>query len=136
VTFLLDTNVLGDLRRGDPQVVRWSYLHDDDKFAISAVTLMEMERGVLLIERRDRRQGRVLRLWLDEQVIPEFSGRTLPVDGRVAMQAAALHVPDPMPAEDAYIAATALAYELILVTRNVRDFARTGARTLDPRRAE
>jgi toxin FitB len=136
VRFLLDTNVLSDLRRADPQVVTWSYLHDDDEFAVSAVTLMELERGVLLVERRDRRQGRALRFWLDELVIPEFAERTLPVDARVALQAAALHVPNPMPAEDAYIAATALVHGLVLVTRNIRDFASTSAHTLNPRLTE
>lgn len=130
--FLLDTNVLSDLRRGQPEVVEWTHSHPDEDFAISAVTLMELERGVLRLERRDRRQGRPFRRWLDDQVVPEFAGRTLAIDGAVARRAAALHVPDPMPTEDAYIAATALTHELVLVTHNTSDFARSGVPVIDP----
>jgi predicted nucleic acid-binding protein len=132
VRFVLDTNVLSDLRRGQPAVVQWARRYPDDDFAISAATLMELQRGVLLLERRDRRQGRVLRRWFEDQVVPEFDTRTLPVDGAVARRAAALHVPDPMPAEDAYIAATALVHGLAIVTRNTDDFASSGATTIDP----
>jgi predicted nucleic acid-binding protein len=132
VRFVLDTNVLSDLRSGQPAVVQWARRYPDDDFAISAVTLMELQRGVLLLERRDRRQGRVLRRWFEDQVVPEFDTRTLPVDGAVARRAAALHVPDPMPAEDAYIAATALVHGLAIVTRNTDDFANSGATTIDP----
>ncbi|KAA1419168.1 type II toxin-antitoxin system VapC family toxin [Nocardioides humilatus] len=130
--YLLDTNVLSDLRRGRPEVVAWTHQHSDDDFAISAVTLMEIERGIRLLERRDPHQARPLRGWLEAQVIPEFDGRTLPVDGAVALCAAALHVPDPMPSEDAYIGATAITHRLTLVTRNVADFARAGVATVDP----
>jgi predicted nucleic acid-binding protein len=132
VRYLLDTNVLSDLRRRQPEVVAWTHQHEDDDFAISAVTLMELERGVLRLERRDRRQSVPLRRWLDDQVVPEFTGRTLPVDAAVALRAAALRVPGPMPSEDAYVAATALIHELTLVTRNTRDFARSGVTTVDP----
>ncbi len=130
--YLLDTNVLSDLRRRQPAVVEWTQRHRDDDFTISAVTLMELERGVLRLERRDPRQALPLRRWLDGQVVPEFSGRTLPIDAAVALRAAALHVPDPMPAEDAYVAATALVHQLDLVTRNIGDFTRSGVTTIDP----
>ena len=134
--FLLDTNVLSDLRRARVEVVSWTRRHADDDFAVSAVSLMELERGVLLVERRDPLQGRGLRHWLDEQVVPEFAERTLPVDAAVALRAAALHVPDPMPSEDAYIAATALVHGLVLATRNIGDFARTLVPTVDPWRMD
>lgn len=92
-----------------------------------------LDTGVLRLERRDRRQGPQLRRWLELQLIPEFSKRTLPVDAAIARRTAPLHVPDPMPADDAYIAATALVHDLVLVTHNLRDFVRTGVRTFDPR---
>lgn len=133
--YLLDTNVLSDLRRRQAAVVRWTMGQPDDDFAISAVSLMELERGVLLVERRDPRQGRALRRWLDEQVVPEFSGRTIAVDADVAVRAASLHVPNPMPTEDAYIGATALVHDLELVTRNTEDFAIAGLRVVDPWRS-
>jgi len=132
VRYLLDTNVLSDLRRRQPEVVAWTHRHTDDDFAISAVTLMELERGVLRLERRNKRQARALRRWLDDQLVPEFAGRTLPIDAPVALRAAALHVPDPMPAEDAYVAATALVHDLALVTRNTGDFDRSGVTTIYP----
>lgn len=134
--FLLDTNVLSDLRRRRPELVAWTRRYADDDFAISAVTLMELERGVLRLARKDRQQGAVLRRWLDYQVVPEFAGRTLSIDAAVARRAGGLHVPDPMPAEDAYIAATALVHDLVLVTRNTRDFAGTGTSVIDPSAAQ
>ena len=94
---------------------------------VSVVTLQELEIGTLLAERRDRTQGAILRAWLDEHVIPTFTDRILPVDTATARRSAALRVPDPRPVRDAFIAATALVHGLTVVTRNVADFAPTGA---------
>jgi toxin FitB len=99
--------------------------------AISAITVLELDRGVR--ERSDAAQGVRLRLWLDEAVRPLFAGRILAADERVALVAAGLHFPDRMPDMDALIAATALVHGLTLVTRNVRDMERTGAALLNPR---
>ena len=99
---------------------------------VSALTLMELEIGVLRIERRDARQGAVLRTWLDERVVPEFADRVLPVDGPVALRCARLHVPDPRPERDALLAATALVHGLTVVTRNEVDFEPTGAAVFNP----
>ena len=93
---------------------------------------MEIELGVLRMERRDKRQGAELRIWLEAQVLPDFSGRILPLEIAVARQCASLHVPDPMPERDAMIAATALVHGMTLVTRNVGDFQRAKVRLFNP----
>jgi toxin FitB len=100
---------------------------------ISAITVLELDRGVRQRARSDAAQGVRLRLWLDEAVRPLFAGRILAVDERVALVAAGLHFPDRMPDMDALIAATALVHGLTFVTRNVRDMERTGAALLNPR---
>lgn len=99
---------------------------------ISVVTLLELQIGISRIERRDAAQGARLRAWLEQRVIPEFAGRILPVDHAVALRCAQLHVPDPRPAHDALIAATALVHSLMVVTRNTADFAPMGVTWLDP----
>ncbi|WP_299843865.1 type II toxin-antitoxin system VapC family toxin [uncultured Jannaschia sp.] len=135
--FLLDTNVVSELRkagdgRADPNVTRWIAAQDAGRFYISALTLMELEIGVLRIERRDPGQGAHLRTWLNERVLPAFSDRVLPVDGPVALRCARLHVPDPRSERDALIAATALVHGMSVVTRNVRDFEATAVPLIDP----
>ena len=135
--YLLDTNVVSELRRAkagkaDPRVVAWAASVPVVSLFVSVVTVLELEWGVLRIERRDSAQGALLRAWLEEQVLPTFSGRILPVDVTVARRCARLHVPDPRSERDALIAATALTHGLIVVTRNVVDFRPTGVETFDP----
>ena len=133
--FLLDTNVLSELRRagrGDARVRDWARGTQAGLFWVSAISVLEIELGILLVERRDPAQGVQLRTWLERQVLPGFEGRILPVDTLVARQCAALHVPDLRSDRDALIAATALVHGLTVVTRNVSDFKPTGVALLNP----
>ena len=134
---LLDTNVVSELRevrlgRADANVAKWAETLDTLDLFISAITVHELEIGVLLTERRDSQQGKLFRVWLETLVMPAFTGRILPVDAAVASRAARLHVPDPQPINDAFIAATALVHGMTVVTRNVADFALTGVTILNP----
>ena len=129
--FLLDTNVISELRKAgdgkaDPAVVAWLSGMDASAFYLSAITVMELDLGIRLIERRDVAQGARLRSWFENQVLPEFADRTIPVDTAVALRCAPLHVPDPRPERDAFIAATALVHGMTIVTRNVADFRTAG----------
>lgn len=99
---------------------------------VSVVTILELETGVLLVQRRDLKRDALLRAWLDQHVLPAFSGRVLAVDTAVAQRCAALHVPDPRSERDALIAATALVHHQTVVTRNVTDFEATGVPLLNP----
>jgi predicted nucleic acid-binding protein len=133
--FLLDTNVISELRRPEktaPRVRAWADKWKDRDFFLSAVTLLELQIGALRIERRDIRQGLLLRAWIAERIQPMFEGRILPIDAEVALRAAPLHVPDRRNDRDAYIAATALVHDMTVVTRNTVDFAGTGASLLNP----
>jgi predicted nucleic acid-binding protein len=135
--FLLDTNVVSELRkiqagRADPHVAAWAQSVDASCLFVSAITILELEQGILLIERKDGTQGALLRSWMDQQVLPEFADRTLPIDQAVAQRCARLHVPDKRGERDALIAATALVHGMTVVTRNVADFEATGASVLNP----
>jgi hypothetical protein len=135
--FIVDTDVVSELRKArsskaDANVMAWTRSVDATRLFVSAITIMELELGVLLIERRDAVQGARLRSWLDQQVLPEFAQRTLPIDLTVAQRCARLHVPNRRGEADALIAATALVHGMTVVTRNVVDFEPTGVPLLDP----
>ncbi|EPI8980360.1 TPA: type II toxin-antitoxin system VapC family toxin [Escherichia coli O22:H16] len=135
--YILDTNVISELRKArtgrmNEKVAAWASQTDVADFYISVVTLMELEQGILQIERRDMRQGIMLRSWMDQHVLPAFSDRILPVDTAVALRCARLHVPDRRSERDALIAATALVHGMTVVTRNVADFELTGVPIINP----
>ena len=130
--YLLDTNVVSEIRkikagRADRHVAAWVGRIRTGLTYISAITVQELEVGVLLAERRHPSLGTVLRSWLDNDVYEAFDQRILPIDGEVARLAATLHVPDPAPMADALIAATALTHNMVVVTRDIHDFKRFGA---------
>jgi len=135
--FILDTNAVSELRKirlgkADPHVARWADSVAADSLYLSAITILELEIGVLQIERRDAPQGALLRTWLDRFVLPEFAGRIFPVDTQIAQRCASLHVPGPQAERDALIAATGLVHGMTVVTRNTADFNATGVKLLNP----
>lgn len=132
MTYLLDTNVVSELRRhdADANVVAWVDGHHPAELFISAMTLFEIERGILARTRKDPVQGAALAAWFAERVVPQFADRTLAVDAAVALRAAALSVPDARPYSDGLIAATALVHGKTVVTRDVGDFP--DVPTIDP----
>jgi predicted nucleic acid-binding protein len=135
--FILDTNVVSELRKAksgkaDPLVTAWAAAQQPVGLYISAITVLELELGILQVERRDAAQGVLLRAWLEQHVQPAFAGRVLPIDASVAQRCARLHVPDPRSERDALIAATALVHGMTVVTRNVADFAATGVMLVNP----
>ena len=133
--FLLDTNVLSELRRRErthPKVAAWADSVQATDLFLSAITILEIEAGTLMLARRDVAQGAVLRAWIDDKVLPAFAGRVLAIDTAVAQHCARLHVPDPRAERDALIAATALVHRMCVVTRSVSDFQPMGVELLNP----
>lgn len=133
--YILDTNVVSELRKAKkthPNVKKWAQPLPVASLYLSAISILELEIGILLIERRDREQSAILRSWMDRHVLPTFSGRILAIDTAVAQRCATLHVPDPRSDRDALIAATALVHGLTVATRNVSDFERMGVGVLNP----
>ncbi len=135
--YLLDTNVVSELRKGKTgkahrNVSAWASSTSVSTLFLSAISILELEIGILLIERRDRSQGAILRTWMQDYVLPTFNGRILPIDTPVAQRCAALHVPTPCSERDAMIAATAIIHGMTVVTRNISDFESTGVAIIDP----
>jgi toxin FitB len=133
--YILDTNIVSELRKGkkaDQNVTKWVQPLTSATLYISVISLLELEIGILLMERRDKEQGAILRAWMNRHVLPTFSGRILAIDTTVVQRCAALHVPNPRSDRDALIAATALVHGLTVATRNVADFEDMGVDVLNP----
>ena len=133
--YILDTNVVSELRKAkkaDQNVTKWAQPLASATLYISVISLLELEIGILLMERRDKEQGAILRAWMDKHVLPTFFGRILAIDTTIAQRCAALHVPNPRSDRDALIAATAFVHGLTVATRNVADFEGMGVGVLNP----
>lgn len=125
--YILNTNVISEIRKSasgkaDTNVLAWAKSVDAEDLYLSAITLSEIEIGVLSMERRDERQGAALRDWLENYIKIHFRDRILSIDAAVARENAAINVPDRTPTMDGLIAATAIANNMIVVTRNTGDF--------------
>ena len=133
--FVLDTNVISELRHGKPNqsmaVRNWAAKQASNRLFLSAITILELELGIQALERRTPPQGSALRAWL-AGVRAAFAGRILPFTDSTAPVCASLHIPDPRSERDAMIAATAIEHQFTVVTRNVSDFADTGVASVNP----
>jgi predicted nucleic acid-binding protein len=134
LSYLVDTNVVSELRKGrrcDPGVASWFADVLPEEIYLSALTIGEIRKGIENIRRRDKRTAEVLEAWLGE-VVATHSDRILPVDEGIADQWGRYNVPDPLPVLDSLLAATASVHGLTLVTRNVKHVERTGVECLNP----
>jgi predicted nucleic acid-binding protein len=137
LNFLVDTNVISEMRpmrarQPNPDVVRWVRSVPASSLHLSAITIFELELGALQARRRDLPKAMALRTWIDQYVLLAFDGRILPVDTAVAKQCATLQATESRSERDAFIAATGIVHNMIVVTRNISDFAPTGVATLNP----
>jgi predicted nucleic acid-binding protein len=135
--YLLDSNVVSELRKAssgkaDQKVIAWAASVPVQAMRLSVISVLEIELGIRQLERRDTKQSRHLRLWLNSMLLPAFSGRVLNVDLDIALTCASLHVPNPRPERDALIAATAVVHGTCLVTRNTRDFEGIAVELINP----
>lgn len=134
-SFLLDTNVVSEFRKGDRAdegVRAWlTDRDDDDEIWLSVLVVGELRRGEASIRRRDEAAADAIGAWID-RLVDDFSDRILPVSLGAAIRWGLLNVPDPVPTIDGLLAATALENALTLVTRNVADVARTGVDVINP----
>ncbi len=135
--FLLDTNFISELLKAhtlriDPRVAKWAVETDPSTMFLSAIVIEELAVGVRQTERRDPPFGVILRVWLENHVLPSFNQRIIPVDTEVALVAALFHVPVSRDFPDSLIAATASVHGMTVVTRNITHFEPFGVPMINP----
>jgi predicted nucleic acid-binding protein len=133
--YLLDTNIPSEIRRGsraNAGVVRWIDSVGAEGLHLSVISVLELRYGAARLESDDPRQAHRLHEWIDQDVLPIFATRILPVNLQIVELCARLHLPHRREDGDALIAATALHHDLTIVTRNERHFEGTGTRILNP----
>ena len=134
MSFLLDTNILSELRKGqrcNQGVAAWFEGIAPGEVHLSVLTVGELRKGIEKIRRRDEMTAKALERWMDG-LVSDYSDRILPVDQAIAEQWGRFNVPDPLPVLDSLLAATARLHGLTLVTRNLKDVTRTGVDCLNP----
>jgi hypothetical protein len=134
VRFLLDTNVIAELRKGpraNPNVRAWTEALDPDDIVLSLLTIGEIRRGIESVRRRDLTAARSLERWL-HRLLAEHRDRILQVDLAVAEEWGRLNVPNPLPVIDGLLAATAKVHGLVFATRNIKDVVHTGVEVVNP----
>ena len=134
MAYLIDTNIISEIQKGnkaDPGVKKWYATVDEDQIYLSVLVMAELQQGIELLRRRDVKQAKILdkRMRTFRETMED---RILPINLNIAMRWAKNNVPDRFPVIDGLLAATAIEYDLILVTRNVKDVERSGARLFNP----
>jgi predicted nucleic acid-binding protein len=134
VSYLLDTNVISELRKGsraDRNVSSWFSELADEEIFLSALTLGEIRRGIESIRRRDARTAGALESWLG-RIADQHGDRIVPIDRAIADEWGRMNAPDPLPVVDGLLAATAKVVGLTLATRNTTDIERTDVSYVNP----
>ena len=133
----LDTNIISELRlvpkqKANATFTKWALKIKQDNCWTSSIVLMELERGIFRIERKDPKQGQELRYWFENFVKNFFENRILNIDQKTAAICASLHIPNMRPENDAWIAASCIQHNLVLVSRNVSDFQNLNLQIINP----
>jgi predicted nucleic acid-binding protein len=134
LSYLLDTNVISELRKGDradPNVLAWFRGLADEEIYLSVLTIGEVRRGIESVRRRDPDSAMALDSWL-ARLSEDHRDRILSIDRAISEEWGRMSVPDPLPVIDGLLAATAKVKGLTFATRNVADVERAGVEILDP----